>query len=266
MKLLQDALRAGHGSPAPRRAGARRVLVAGGAGALGAAVLEQLLAGRVFAQVSVLVTQPLNTSALPGLVPVHGSALSLPVAAHAVEDTALIVFDRERHANGREDAFLRPAPAQLPGLARALRQRGVRRLVVVMLHASASLPGALKQGLANLDEQAVAALGFEQLVFMRAAQMPAGERASQALQRLANGVLAQLHLMVPQRDKPVRASKVAQFAAQLAAQLVDAPAATRVVPPELVWEAAQSDDIAAFTGEWLAGRAPAESPVPALRL
>jgi hypothetical protein len=39
-----------------------------------------------------------------------------------------------------------------------------------------------------------------------------------------------------------------------------------VVPPELVWEAAQARDIAAFTADWIAGRVIVESPAPALRL
>ncbi|WP_372525324.1 hypothetical protein [Piscinibacter sp.] len=266
MNLLRDALRAGHAPPVPRRPAARRVLVIGGAGVLGSAVLEQLLACRAFAQVAVLVTQPLNTSALPGLVPVARSALALPASAHAVEDTAVIVFDRERHANGREDAFARPEPAELPELARALRQRGVRRLIVVVPHAPGSLPDALKQGLANLDEQAVAALGFEQLLFMRSAQAPAGPRSGQALQRLADWVLSQLRVMISQRDQPVRASKVAQFAAQLAALLPTAPRGTRVVPPELVWEAAQTRQLADLASDWLNGRTHAELPVPTLRM
>ena len=59
MDWLHQALRAG--GPArtgPTPAAPRRVLVAGGACALGAAVLEQLLATRGFGEVGVLVTQP----------------------------------------------------------------------------------------------------------------------------------------------------------------------------------------------------------------
>ncbi|TMH35138.1 MAG: hypothetical protein E6H58_04780, partial [Betaproteobacteria bacterium] len=242
MTLLHDALRAGHASPRPPRVAGRQVLVAGGGGALGAAVLEQLLASREFAQVTVLVTRPLNT-ALLGLRPLLWDAQA--IASRGDEDTALIVFDRARHANRREQAYLRPDPAQLPALAAALRERGVRRLVVVLPHASASLPDALKHGLANLDEQAVASLGFEQLLFMRSAQARDSRRPDHPLQRVAQWMLSQLQLMVPQRDKPVRALKVAQFAVALAARLQHAPPGTRVVPPELVWDAAQAADIAA---------------------
>jgi hypothetical protein len=142
----------------------------------------------------------------------------------------------------------------------------VRRLVVVLPHASASLPDALKRGLANLDEHAVATLGFEHLVFVRSAQPPAGSTGASAPQRVADWVLSQLQLMVPQRDKPVRATKVAQFVAQLAAQLPAAPGGTRVVPPELVWEAAQSRDVAGVAGDWLHGREHAPTPVKPLRM
>ena len=66
-----------------------------------------------------------------------------------------------RHAvNGREAAFWQPPPAELLPLARRLHDIGVRHLLVVMPHVSATPPEALKAGLASLDEQAVAALGF----------------------------------------------------------------------------------------------------------
>jgi hypothetical protein len=260
MSLLHEALRAGHRSPLSAAAPARQVLVAGGAGALGAAVLEELLAGGAFARVAVLVTQPLN-AALRGLVTVPADTLHAPPALHG-EDTAIVVFDRERHANGREQAFLRPQPHELPALAAALRRRGVRRLVVVMPHAPASLPEALKQGLANLDEHAVAAQGFEQLVIVRSAQAPSQAGAKHPLQHVADWVLAQLQLMIPQRDKPVRARKVAQFVAALARALPQASAGTRVVPPGLVWDAAQAGDVALLVDDWLHGRA---TPHPSTR-
>jgi len=268
MSLIHEALRAGSAPPTHRRAAGVRVLVAGGAGPLGAAVIEQLLAGRAFVQVSVLVTRPLN-AALLGLTPVlwaPGQSALDPGAATAADETALIVFDRERHANGREQAFMRPDPAQLPALAAWLKARGVRRLLVVLPHAPATLPQALKAGLANLDEHAVAQLGFEHLLFMRSAQAASALRATHPLQRVADWVLAQLQLMVPARDKPVPSTQVARFAAQLAAALPAAPPGTRVVAPEVVWEAAQAADLPHFTREWLAGRVTPEAIAPKLRL
>lgn len=81
-----------------------------------------------FDHVAVLVTQAVNV-AVCGLVTVHEAALPDP-AGPLPEDTAIIVFDRDRHANGREQAFLRPQPENLPLLAATLRQRGTRRLIV----------------------------------------------------------------------------------------------------------------------------------------
>ena len=64
-------------------------------------------------------------------------------------DTAFVVYDRARHANGRDEAFHRPQPEALLPLAQALHQRGVRRLLVVLPQASVLLPQALKAGLAG---------------------------------------------------------------------------------------------------------------------
>ena len=255
MTLVNHALRAGRSTPVSGTAVApSTVLVAGGGGALGSAVLETLLASRRFAHVKVLATRALTT-AMHGLEPVVVDAARDDPALDPgapIADGALIVFDRERHANGRELAFVRPQPHDLPALAGWLHARGVRRLIVVLPHAPAALPDALKLGLANLDEQAVAALGFEHLVFVRSAQAPSSARAKEWLQRLADGVLAQLRMMVATSNQPVRAAKVAQFAAELAAQLPASAAGTRVAPPELVWQAAQMRDPRHLVQAWLA--------------
>ena len=267
--LTAQALRAGRSNaPSQAAGGIRRAIVAGGAGALGAAVLEQLLASRVFGHVGVLVTQPLN-AALRGLtaVPAADEADAGP-AGIGTEDTALIVFDRERHANGRDLACLRPQPAGLPALAGRLRRRGVRHLLVVLPHAAASLPEALKRGLASLDEQAVAALDFDHVVLMRPARAPDASAARGALQRVAHGVLAQMRLMVPQREQPVRALKVAQFAVRIAEALPAAPPGTRVLPADVVWQAAQGRgaEAATLARAWLHGEALPAAAAPRMRL
>ena len=233
------------------------VLVAGGGGTLGSAVLEALLGGRRFAHVKVLATRALTT-AMHGLEPViveafDAAALEAPDPPHAaLADIAIVVFDRERHANGRELAFVRPQPHDLPMLAGWLHARGTRRLVVVLPHSPASLPDALKRGLANLDEHAVAALGFEHLVFVRSAQKPGSAPAALWLQRLADGVWAQMQMLVAAPDQPVRAAKVAQFVLELAARLQASEPGTRVAPPELVWQAAQQRDAGPLVQAWLA--------------
>ena len=186
---------------------------------------------------------------------------SVPLARSAV-----VVFDRERHANGREEAFVRAEPQNLLSLARWLRRQGVQHLVVVMPHSPAGLPQALKLGLANLDEQAVTSLGFEHLVFVRSAQAPSGARSARWLQRVADAMLSQFSIMIAATQQPVRARKVAQLIVALAQQLPQSPPGTRVASPELVWQAAQTGEPGALVAAWLSGQPlPARRP-PGMRL
>lgn len=244
--------------PVPRRkTPERRVLVLGGGGPLGSLVVERLLGSRRFAHVGVWTVQSMQP-ALSGMEPVADAGW-----AGFGADTAVVVFDRERHANGRDAAFGRPLPAQLPALAARLRALGASVLLVVVPHAPGALPQALKAGLASLDEGAVAALDFAHLVFMRAAQSGSGadgpaERSPP--QRLAHWMLGQVRWMVPKGDQPVRAATVARVAARLAAELPASPPGTRVLPPELLWAAAQTPDDDAAVDAWLAGQTLA--PVP----
>ncbi len=239
-------------SPAPRAHGAlSRVLVLGAGGALGARVVERLLAGRHFHAVGVWTVQPLR-AAMRGLVPLADADW-----AGFQPKTAVIVFDRARHANGREAAFGQPRPADLPAIAANLRQLGVTALVVVVPHAPGLLPQALKAGLASLDEGAVAALGFDHLVFMRSAQAaPAADASGTAPARLARWLLGQLHWVVPQGDQPVRTDTVARVAARLALALPQATPGTRVLPPDVLWAAAQTPAGDAVVDAWLSGQAP----------
>jgi hypothetical protein len=247
MSLLQHALRAGSSDAAagasPRRGGPG-LLVAGGAGPLGSAVLERALALGPWRPVTALVTQPIEV-ALAGLRVIRVTAdWSMAPEVSGQAECALIVFDRDASAHGREAAFLRPQPAELTALARWLQRAGVRRLMLVLPHAPSLLPAALKAGLATLDEQAVAALGFEQFTIVRPtrASPAAGAgngKGNSRLHRLARAMLSQLHWMIPQREQPLRAAKVAEFVIELARVLPDAAHGTRVVPPELLWDWAQ---------------------------
>lgn len=229
----------------------RRVLVCGGAGRLGAAVLESLLAEHRFSAVGVLAMPPL-TSTVRRLHPV---ARNTSAVQHFGTDTALLVFDSQRHANGREARFIQPQPPDLLPLAQLLLAAGVQRLVVVVPHQPALLPGALRAGLASLDEAAVAALGLTHLVFMRMAQMGSVPGQGSVLQRLGLGLLSQLHWMLPQREQPLRAVQVAQFVAALAVALPAAPPGTRVLGPERLWDWAQPGGGDAWLHAWLHGQA-----------
>jgi hypothetical protein len=245
---VNQALATAYRKPPRAVAAARRALVVGASGGLGAAVLEQLLATQRFERVGALVAQAMQP-ALHGFAPVHNGEI-----ASFAADTALVVFDRQRSANGREAAFVKPDPQALPALAQRLHGSGARRLVVVVPHTPSLLPMALQHGLASLDEAAVAALGFEQLVFMRMAQNDRAAEGLDAPRRLARWMLSQLHWMIPQREQPVRADTVAKVAAALAVQLLDAPHGTRVVPSVLLWHAAQQRDVTETVQAWLDGQ------------
>lgn len=254
MDTLQLAL-AGAAAPAARRAARAEVLlVLGGGGVLGSAVLAGALACGRFARVQAWVARE-----LPSTLRDFEALSSLEGALRA--DTALIVFERARRSNGRDEAFVQPQPEQLVELATQLRAGGVRRLLVVVPHAPALLPDALKHGLATLDEGRVAALGFEQLLFLRAAQ--AGDRAAVQgwTRRLAAGWLAQMSWMVPLREQPVRAQRLADLLVELSWRLAEATPATRVLPTELLWQAAQAEAPGAVLSAWLSG-----APLPAPQL
>ena len=259
MDVLQALRAAQHPRPVDAaHAKPLRVLVLGGGGPLGSAVLEALLAQAAGATVGVAVHQPI-TLGLRGLQAVRHDA---PGVQAFSPQAAVLVLDRMRHANGRDDAFVRPQPVDVLVLARQLFAAGVRQLVIAVPHTPALLPHALLHGLANLDEGAVAALGFGQLVFMRmASDGPAsgGDAVPRVWpQRLADGVLRQLRLMLPHSELPVRNAVVAEALASLVYLLPTVPEATRVLPPQLLWHVAQGAPVKPLLTDWLAGR-----PLPA---
>ena len=220
--------------PAPRKP---RLLIAGATGALGNEVLRRLVGLQGFQDAQVLAREPI-TAALRRVatvvVPSEAPGEWPPGAA----DTGIILFEPPRLFHDRERALWTPRPAQLPALARWMRASGVTTLAVVLPHAQGRLPEALKRGLASLDEQAVAALGFERLLLIRSAQKPGPAAAPGVLPALAHWMLSIFKYMVPSSEQPVRSVKVAEFVS-LALQL--APPGIHVAAPELVWRAAQGD-------------------------
>jgi hypothetical protein len=103
----------------------------------------------------------------------------------------------------------------------------------------------------------VAALGFEQLVFVRSAQAAGseravdGSRAASRLQRFADWWMSQLAWMVPASEQPVRAVKLAALVVQLARRLPQSRAGTRVLPQDVLSLAAR-DGGDTVIDEWLA--------------
>lgn len=233
LQVLQAGARAG-----PPAAARQRLLIAGATGTLGNEVMQRLVGAGGFGHTRVLAREPITTGLRRvevALVP-EGGPEQWPPGAPA--DTAVVMFDPPRLFYDRERALWTPAPGQLPALAAWLRASGVRTLAVVLPHAPGRLPEALKRGLASLDEHAVARLGFERLLILRSAQKPAALARRSFPTRLAHWMLGITNYMIPSREQPVRAVKVAQL---LEIALRVAPPGIHVAAPEVVWEAAQGD-------------------------
>ncbi len=232
-------------------AAAHTLLIVGAGGVLGAALLARALGSGRFAHVQALVAKPL-ASTLLGFEALPEQRVDAGALAH----TAAIVFERGRRHNGRDEAYVQPQPEGLYALAQRLHAGGVRRLLVVVPHAPALLPQALMSGLASLEEGRVASLGFEHLVFLRAAQSAASAAggAGSWAKMAASWWLSQLSWMVPQPQLPVRAERVAELVIELAWRLREAAVGTRVLAPDVLWQASQAQDGGAVLDDWLHGR------------
>jgi hypothetical protein len=223
-----------------------RLVIAGATGALGNEALRRLVGLQQFESAQVLAREPIK--------PALGGVVTTLVASDSPDDwdptaaeTGVILFDPPRLFYQRERALWTPRPDQLPRLARWMHRSGITTVAIVLPHAQGRLPEALKRGLASLDEQAVAALGFERLLFIRSAQKPGAIIPSGILSGIAHWMLSVSKFMVPSSEQPVRATKVAKL---LAVALQLAPPGIHIAAPELVWRAAQGD-LREIAGQWL---------------
>ncbi|MGB4115901.1 MAG: hypothetical protein WBK51_05075 [Polaromonas sp.] len=222
--------------------------MAGAAGVLGAEVLRRLAGSGRFASTQVLAKEPMTTSAPQvSMVEVTGDLQAWPAVPAQM---GLVMFEPPRLYYDRERALFTPAPDQLLALAQWLRRCGVHTLAVVLPHAQGRLPDAVKRGLANLDEQALAALGFERLLLVRAAQKMPTAAAQGFLNKTAAWMLSTLSYMIPATEQPVRPSKLAEFI-DLALPLL--PPGTHVASPELLWQSAEGKDTRLVVQAWLGG-------------
>lgn len=241
-----DVLR-GAQRPGQKAAARPRMLLAGATGLLGNEVLNRVVGAQNYALVQVLAREP-YLRGLRGmeLLPQSGDdARQWPLQP---SDVGLIMFEPPRRYYQRERALWTPQPEQLQALAQWMRGCGVHTLAVVLPHDTGSLPQALKQGLANLDEQCVAMLGFERLIFVRSARERPKVGAGHWLQRIARSMLSSLSYMLPQAERPVRAMHVARL---VEAALLKAPSGIHVASPERVWRAAQKNGLQPELQAWL---------------
>jgi hypothetical protein len=212
-----------------------RLVIAGATGVLGNEVLRRLAGSSRYAATQVLAKEPIRA----GVRGVQATLVPSDVPAdwpRTQADVGVVLFDPPRMFFERERALWTPAPAQLVAVAQWLRASGAHTLAVVLPHAPGQLPDAVKRGLATLDEQALARLGFDRLLIFRSAQPPVAVRHANLLARLAHWMLGIFKYMVPSTEQPVRAVKVAEL---LDAALQLAPRGIHVAAPETVWQAGQ---------------------------
>jgi hypothetical protein len=245
---ILHALRGHHQAPAGKTA-KPVMLLAGATGTLGNAVLQRLAGSVRHPLVRVLAKESIKPalSSVEIAICVSETIANWPLCR---ADTAVVMFDPPRLHYQRERALWTPEPQQLPALAAWMQRCGVQTLAVVLPHDQGRLPLALQQGLANLDEQAVAALGFERLLIVRSAVKPATQKAISLLQRIADGVLSTLAYMVPSSQMTVRASKVAELVDMALRYL---PPGIHIAPPELVWRCSQTQ-VEPLVREWLGAK------------
>ena len=225
-----------------------RLLIAGAGGVLGGEVARRFIGSGRFSQVLVLLHEPMQVG-LRGVTPLQVPAAlqqphdgtaggAGPAWPEARADAAIVMFEPPRAFYERERAFWTPTPQVLPALAGWLRAAGVRDLMVLTPHQSGRLPQALQQGLANLDEAAVAALGFERVLLLRAASAPRADERLALLPRVARAMLGIFRYMIPTSQLPLRAVQLAQVAE---AALALAPPGVHVLGPATLHAAAQGE-------------------------
>jgi hypothetical protein len=230
----------------PSSTGTRRLLIAGATGPLGHELLQRAFGMQRLGACEVLVREPMKVGVrgVTATVVPETDPSRWPVSpAHA----GLILFEPARDFHGRERALWVPTPEQLPALARWMRACGVTTLAVVLPHARGRLPDALRHGLANLDEHAVASLGFNCVVFVRAPHAPQAAAGLNPLATLADKMLSIFKYMVPSTEQPVRAARLAEL---IVAALELAPPGIHVAAPHQLWQAADADPQAAVR-QWL---------------
>jgi hypothetical protein len=216
------------------------LLIAGATGALGNAVMQRLVGTHRFAHTQVLAREPMGqgmrTVSLQ-LVAGDIAAWPQPVQRSVTRVLmAVVMFEPPRMYYERERALWTPDPEQLPALAAWLKCSGVQTLAIVLPHAQGSLPESLKRGLASLDEQALASIGFDRLIIVRSAQKPAALARIHPLEKLAHWMLSIFQFMVPSSEQPVRPTKLAHMVDAL---LQTAPCGITVLAQEEVWQFAQ---------------------------
>lgn len=197
----------------------RIALVAGGTGLVGAALLRRLAGHPAYAEIRALGRRAPPAPG-PGVRFIESDLRNLgALGAALAADDVFCCLGTTLRAAGSKAAFERVDHDMVVDLARAARQAGARRFIVISaVGASATSPAFYSRVKARM-EQAVMALPFEAVHVVRPSlllgartELRPGERVGQALSPL----LAPLLRGPLAKYRPVRAEEVAESMVRLA--------------------------------------------------
>jgi uncharacterized protein YbjT (DUF2867 family) len=197
---------------------ASRILIAGGSGLIGQAVLEQLLA-RPSIQIVALVRRPLGLVA-PELTEIVCDFGSLEAHPLPDADVAICCLGTTLKVAGSREAFHRVDFDYIVNFARAAKKAGVKRFVLLSSAGASPSARVYYSRVKGETETAVKDVGFERLVIARPSLL-LGDRGrlgqpTRPIESAAQGFLKPLVAIIPMAFRPIRAEVVARALVRLA--------------------------------------------------
>jgi uncharacterized protein YbjT (DUF2867 family) len=207
----------------------QRIVLAGATGLVGRALCAELQASHPAPWLHLLVRRPLDglgdTSALTQQVVDFKSLPALPAV-----DEAYCALGTTIKVAGSEAAFRAVDFDAVLAFARAARQAGAMRLAVVSALGADAASRVFYNRVKGEMEQAVAALGFECVVFARPSLLLGDRDAlgqpTRLGERIGMAITTPLGGLIPKRVRPIRAEVVARA---LIAAMRQARAGVRIV-------------------------------------
>jgi uncharacterized protein YbjT (DUF2867 family) len=188
---------------------ARRALIAGATGLVGARLLEALLADPAYTAVRALARRPLRLAHPKLVVDVIDFERLADVAFPRVDDVYCCLGTTIAAAGSRE-AFRRVDHDYPLAIARAALAARARAFLFVSAMGADPRSAVFYSRVKGELEQAVAALGYRCAIAFRPSLL-AGERAESRFgERAALALLQPLRFLVPRKYRPIEAAAVAR--------------------------------------------------------
>ena len=207
----------------------RIALLAGATGLVGRALLPMLLESLQYARVHALVRRPAAGLPAHPKLEVHVVDFARLPALPAADD-AYVALGTTIGVAGSREAFRAVDFDAVVGTAKAARQAGARRLLVVSALGADAKSGVFYNRVKGEMQEAVAGLGYESVVFAQPSLL-IGDRASLGQPTRRGEVWAERLLRpvmgwVPRGVRPIAAADVA---AALMSAALEAPPGTRLL-------------------------------------